>query len=157
MCKNMNKTEDEETLQEAFKILDRDNSGHITRNELKAVLNAFSKSGEDIEDRDIDAMIAEADVDGDGQISFQEVCNVAHIQPTHARAAWERSDQPSPLAAAASRARLRLTARAWCFAAVAVCKGHDEGWRLGRLVVRVRPIAELIARSPVVGGGCMSM
>ena len=73
MVKQMSTSEDPDTLQEAFKILDKDGSGSITRDELKAVLNAFSKSGEDIDERDITDMINEADVDGDGSISFHEV------------------------------------------------------------------------------------
>lgn len=77
MIKNGKKDESEETLREAFKILDKDGSGEITKDELRGVLNAFSQSGEEISDADIDAMIKEADVDGDGSISFDEVRHAA--------------------------------------------------------------------------------
>ena len=73
MCKNMGTTEDPATVREAFKILDQDGSGQITKSELREVLMAFSRAGEDMDDRDVDEMIAECDVDGDGQISFDEV------------------------------------------------------------------------------------
>ena len=64
MVKQMSVKEDEATLLEAFKILDKDGSGDIGKEELKAVLNAFSTSGENIDDSDINAMIADADKDG---------------------------------------------------------------------------------------------
>ena len=73
MVRNMESEESEETLIEAFKYIDKDNSGGITRSELKEVLRSFSRTGEDIPDTDIDDLIREADVDGDGDISFSEV------------------------------------------------------------------------------------
>lgn len=73
MCKQMTERDDQETLTEAFKMLDADGSGEINRVELKEILRSFSKMGEDIADEEIDNLISEADVDGDGQISYDEV------------------------------------------------------------------------------------
>ena len=73
MCRNMHNKEDVETLKEAFKILDIDSSGSITRLELKEIMRSFSKMGEDIADEEIDYLISQADVDGDGTISYEEV------------------------------------------------------------------------------------
>jgi Ca2+-binding EF-hand superfamily protein len=52
----------------------RSESGSISRDELKEVLATFSKMGENIPDAEIDALIDQADVDGDGSISMDEVC-----------------------------------------------------------------------------------
>ena len=76
MSKRMGKTEDEETLKEAFKILDMDSSGQISRGEPKEIMRGFSRAGEDIGDDEIDVMLQQADVDGDGEISMDEFCKV---------------------------------------------------------------------------------
>ena len=76
MSKRMNKVEDENTLKEAFRILDLDSSGCISRSELKEIMQSFSRMGEDIAEEEIDRLIAEADVDGDGEVSMDEFCKV---------------------------------------------------------------------------------
>ena len=76
MLKSGRTTEDEESLRAAFKILDKDGSGEIDKDELRLVLNAFSLSGEQISDADIDALIKEADTNEDGSISFDEFAKV---------------------------------------------------------------------------------
>ena len=73
MCKNMKENDDIDTLKEAFKLLDSDGSGEISKTELKEILRSFSKLGEDIADDEIDNLIKQADIDGDGQISYDEV------------------------------------------------------------------------------------
>lgn len=59
----------EEELRQAFNVFDRDQSGSISTEELK---NVMSSLGEKLSDKEVDAMIREADTDGDGEISFQE-------------------------------------------------------------------------------------
>ena len=76
MCRNMKATDDEETLREAFKMLDKDGSGCIDKDELRDLLRNFSAAGETLGEEDIEAMIAESDVDGDGQVSFDEFAKV---------------------------------------------------------------------------------
>ena len=76
MAQNMSGEDDEASLIEAFKILDTDNSGHIEKNELQDLLRSFSKLGEDIPQEEIDFMMRECDVDGDGKISFDEFAKV---------------------------------------------------------------------------------
>ena len=76
MCRNMKATDDEETLREAFKMLDKDGSGCIDKDELRDLLRNFSAAGEELSPEDIEAMIAESDVDGDGQVSFDEFAKV---------------------------------------------------------------------------------
>ena len=76
MCKNMQQKDDQETLREAFKMLDKDGSGCIDKDELRDLLRNFSAAGEELSPEDIEAMIAESDVDGDGQVSFDEFAKV---------------------------------------------------------------------------------
>ena len=76
MCRNMGVGEDEETLREAFKMLDKDGSGCIDKDELRDLLRNFSAAGEELSPEDIEAMIVESDVDGDGQVSFDEFAKV---------------------------------------------------------------------------------
>lgn len=76
MSERMDKTETKETLMEAFSMLDMDQGGSISRDELKRVMQNFSKAGEQIDDEEIDRMITECDVDGDGEISVDEFCDV---------------------------------------------------------------------------------
>ena len=48
-------------------MFDKDNNGFIDRRELKV---AMASLGEKLTDAEVDAMIAEADHDGDGQVSY---------------------------------------------------------------------------------------
>jgi calmodulin len=76
MSRNMNTVESIDTVKEAFTLLDKDDSGSISHAELKELMTSFSRLGEDIPDSEIDALIQEADVDGDGQISYEEFAKV---------------------------------------------------------------------------------
>lgn len=61
--------ETEEELIEAFKVFDKDGSGFITASELKQVMIEL---GEILTDEEVEEMIREACVDGDGQINYSE-------------------------------------------------------------------------------------
>ena len=50
MTKKMNEKEDPATLTEAFKILDADGSGSISREEMRTLMLSFSKMGENVPD-----------------------------------------------------------------------------------------------------------
>ena len=76
MSRNMAGNEDEKALREAFSILDSDGSGSINQQELKDILSSFSRLGEPIPDEEIDFLIKEADIDGDGSISYDEFAKV---------------------------------------------------------------------------------
>ena len=52
---------------EAFKIFDKNNDGQITQDELKQLLNNIGQKPSDSEIQD---MINEIDIDGDGKINF---------------------------------------------------------------------------------------
>ncbi|CEP11988.1 hypothetical protein [Parasitella parasitica] len=60
---------DTNDLQEAFRVFDADGNGMIDRSELQKVMLSLN---ENLSEEEIDAMINEADVNGDGQISFDE-------------------------------------------------------------------------------------
>ena len=69
MGKKMKDTDTEEELVEAFKVFDRDGNGLITFIELRKVMTLL---GEKLTDADLQEMIHEADVDGDGGINYTE-------------------------------------------------------------------------------------
>ncbi|XP_050757997.1 uncharacterized protein LOC127019810 [Gymnogyps californianus] len=58
---------------EAFKVFDCDGTGKISFENLKVVA---SEVGEDITDEELQEMIAEADVDGDGVVDKQEFLRI---------------------------------------------------------------------------------
>ena len=58
------------------RLFDRDGSGFITAPELRI---AMAKIGDKLTHKEVDEIVREADVDGDGQISYDEfaimLCN----------------------------------------------------------------------------------
>ena len=68
MARKMKDTDTEEELIEAFKVFDRDGNGFISAAELRHVMTNL---GEKLTDEEVDEMIREADVDGDGQINYE--------------------------------------------------------------------------------------
>ncbi|KAK1263966.1 hypothetical protein QJS04_geneDACA021757 [Acorus gramineus] len=62
-------TDSEEELKEAFKVFDKDQNGFISAAELRHVMTNL---GEKLTDEEVDEMIREADVDGDGQVNYEE-------------------------------------------------------------------------------------
>ncbi|XP_064633952.1 neo-calmodulin-like [Lineus longissimus] len=65
-CRN---TENEEELRQAFQVFDGDGNGFICAAELRHVM---TKLGEKLTEEEVDEMIKEADLDGDGQINYDE-------------------------------------------------------------------------------------
>ena len=59
----------EEKLIEAFKICDCDGNKYVTLDELKRIMKEV---GENLNDKQIRAMLKEVDMDGDDKINFQE-------------------------------------------------------------------------------------
>ncbi|XP_028804223.1 calmodulin-alpha-like isoform X1 [Neltuma alba] len=58
-----------EELKEAFKVFDRDEDGYISASELRHVM---TNMGERLTDEEAEQMIKEADLDGDGLVSYEE-------------------------------------------------------------------------------------
>ncbi|KAG8805834.1 hypothetical protein FRC17_005306, partial [Serendipita sp. 399] len=68
MARKMKDTDSEEEIKEAFKVFDKDGNGFISSAELRHVMLNL---GEKLSDNEVDEMIREADVDGDGQINYE--------------------------------------------------------------------------------------
>jgi calmodulin len=56
-------------LLRAFQVFDKDGSGYITADELRDFL---TRMGEPLTDDEVDDLLRQADLDGDGQISYEE-------------------------------------------------------------------------------------
>ncbi|KAL6971691.1 myosin I light chain Cam2 [Sarracenia purpurea var. burkii] len=69
MANKMKETDAEEELKEAFKVFDKDQNGYISANELRHVMINL---GEKLTDEEVDQMIREADLDGDGLVNYEE-------------------------------------------------------------------------------------
>ena len=59
----------DEDIKEAFRLFDKDGNGVISAAELHQMMNNL---GEKLTESEIEEMIKEADLDGDGQINYQE-------------------------------------------------------------------------------------
>ena len=59
----------EDEFKEAFRVFDKDGNGFISAAELRHVMTNL---GEKLTDEEVDEMIREADIDGDGQINYEE-------------------------------------------------------------------------------------
>lgn len=62
-------TETAEEIREAFGVFDKDGSGCISATELKHVLMTM---GERLTQEEVEIMIREADIDGEGQIHYDQ-------------------------------------------------------------------------------------
>ncbi|PHT38976.1 Calmodulin-3 [Capsicum baccatum] len=69
MAKKIKEIDGEEELKEAFKVFDKDQNGYISATELRHVMINL---GEKLTDEEVEQMIREADLDGDGQVNFDE-------------------------------------------------------------------------------------
>ena len=69
MSQRLRDAQHERKMLEAFKFFDKDNSGYITAEELKSVLDSI---GEKLSKAEIEEIIRQADVDGDHTINYQE-------------------------------------------------------------------------------------
>src|ERR1700761_2937802 len=88
MARKMRDTDTEDEIKEAFKVFDKDGNGFISAAELRHVMTSLGASllihprllglfirspfriGEKLSDGEVDEMIREADIDGDGQINY---------------------------------------------------------------------------------------
>ncbi|XP_023312077.1 calmodulin-like isoform X1 [Anoplophora glabripennis] len=73
MSKKMKDADGEEELREAFRVFDKNNDGLISSNELRHVMTSL---GERLSEEEVDDMIKEADLDGDGQVNYEEFVTI---------------------------------------------------------------------------------
>ena len=59
--------EKEDTIRDCFRIFDKDGNGYVSASELRHVLTNL---GERLSDEEVDEMIREADITGDGQVNY---------------------------------------------------------------------------------------
>ncbi|ROL46246.1 Calmodulin [Anabarilius grahami] len=69
MARKMKDTDSEEEIREAFRVFDKDGNGYISAAELRHVMTNL---GEKLTDEEVDEMIREADIDGDGQVNYED-------------------------------------------------------------------------------------
>ena len=68
MAKKMKDTDSEDEIREAFKVFDKDGNDFISAAELGHVMTNL---GENLTDEEVDEMIREADLGGDGQVNYK--------------------------------------------------------------------------------------
>ncbi|CAM9531984.1 unnamed protein product [Heterosigma akashiwo] len=68
MARKMKDTDSKQEIIEAFKVYDKDGNGFISAAELRPIMTIL---GEKLTDEEVDGMIREADIDGDGQINYE--------------------------------------------------------------------------------------
>ena len=59
----------EKDIYDAFRVFDKDSNGFISPAELRYVM---TKMGQELTDEEVDQMIQEADLDGDGHVNYRE-------------------------------------------------------------------------------------
>ncbi|KAF7031242.1 hypothetical protein CFC21_042601 [Triticum aestivum] len=101
MARKMKDTDSEEELKEAFRVFDKDQNGFISAAELRQVMtNLGEKLSEEVEE-----MVREADVDGDGQINYDEFVKVMMAKRREKRIEERRAPSAKKSAAGASGAK----------------------------------------------------
>ncbi|KAF6361698.1 hypothetical protein mRhiFer1_009926 [Rhinolophus ferrumequinum] len=68
-ARKMKDTDSEEEIREAFRVFDKNGNGSISAAESRHVMTNL---GEKFTDEEVDEMIGEADLDGDGQVNYEE-------------------------------------------------------------------------------------
>ena len=73
MSIKMTECDHDEEIREAFRVFDKDGNGFISAAELRHVMTNL---GEKLTDEEVDEMVQEADIDGDGQVNYEGRWNV---------------------------------------------------------------------------------
>jgi len=55
-------------VRQAFRMFDRDGSGTVSARELRRIMTVF---GEQLAEDEVDEMMRDADLDGDGEINYE--------------------------------------------------------------------------------------
>lgn len=77
MARSIREPDTEDDLREAFQVFDKDGNGFITSAELRHVMTNL---GEKLTDAEVEEMIKEADVNGDGQVNYEG--NISYFTST---------------------------------------------------------------------------
>jgi len=87
MARKMKDNDSEEEIREAFRVFDKDGNGFISAAELRHVMTNL---GEKLTDEEVDEMIREADIDGDGQVNYEGNSQVSYSRCSE----WEFKSGP---------------------------------------------------------------
>lgn len=68
MAKKFVETDLELEIRQAFRVFDKDGNGYISAAELRHVMTNL---GEKLTDEEVDEMMKQADIDGDGQVNYE--------------------------------------------------------------------------------------
>lgn len=63
----------DQELRDAFKVFDIDGNGEISASEIKSIMKSL---GQTLDDGEVDLIISEADVNGDGNINYDEFVKI---------------------------------------------------------------------------------
>jgi calmodulin len=77
MARKMKDTDKPDDIKDAFKVFDKERNGFISSAELK---NIMTQLGEKFSEEEVDEMLREADVDGDGQINYDEFVDMMTLK-----------------------------------------------------------------------------
>ncbi|CAJ0952122.1 unnamed protein product, partial [Mesorhabditis belari] len=69
MAQKMKAPAGEDDLRKAFQVFDKDQNGFISAEELRHVMTSL---GDSLTEQEVEEMIEEADVNGDGQVNYEE-------------------------------------------------------------------------------------
>ena len=76
MLRKMNEGDPEKELRDVFTVFDKDQSGTISAEELKSVMQEI---GEKLTEQEIEDAIKMADTTGDGEVDYEEFLSLIHI------------------------------------------------------------------------------
>jgi len=79
MCLKSDKENAEDEIREAFQVFDGNGNGYINRYELAVVMGNL---GLELDSEEVQSMIDEADLDGDGQINYEEFYTFMDGEPS---------------------------------------------------------------------------
>ncbi|KAI1240631.1 Calmodulin, partial [Lamprotornis superbus] len=102
MARKMKDTDSEEEIREAFRVFDKDGNGYISAAELRHVMTNL---GEKLTDEEVDEMIREADIDGDGQVNYEEGTAKERLLEVQEAAVISPGDPPCKAQSAAAGAQ----------------------------------------------------
>ncbi|EOD33609.1 calmodulin [Emiliania huxleyi CCMP1516] len=91
MARKMKDTDSEEELKEAFRVFDKDGSGFISAAELRHIMTNLA-GAEKLTNEQVDEMLREAAIDGDGQMNYEEFVKVMMGEGMMAPTARPRDD-----------------------------------------------------------------
>lgn len=92
LCEQSEEDEEKE-LRQAFTLFDKRGCGYICASDIRAILQCM---GEDLTEEEIDEMIAEVDIDGDGRIDYDEFIACVCSEGDKVMTKIEQADPDSP-------------------------------------------------------------